>query len=98
MYFSHDFNFDLPTNPEIYVHRGGRTDRAGKTGIALSLVTPKEQCRLHRIESYSKRKLTRANLPTPTEIHELREAQLVERMMVWLRRDRCVREKEMVSD
>jgi ATP-dependent RNA helicase DeaD len=37
-------------------------------------------------------------LPTPTEIHELREAQLVERMMVWLRRDRCVREKEMVSD
>ncbi|MBK8932533.1 MAG: DEAD/DEAH box helicase [Chloroflexi bacterium] len=95
---SHVFNFDLPTDPEIYVHRVGRTGRAGKTGIALSLVTPKEQFRLHRIESYSKRKLTRANLPTPTEIHELREAQLVERMMVWLRRDRCVREKEMVSD
>ena len=95
---SHVFNFDLPSDPEIYVHRVGRTGRAGKTGIALSLVTPAEQFRLHKIESFAKQKIARANLPTPEEIHQLREAQLVERMMVWLRRDRCVREKEMVAD
>jgi len=95
---SHVFNFDLPTDPEIYVHRIGRTGRAGKTGIALSLVTPAEQFRLRKIEQFARVKIARAALPTQTEIEERREAQLVERMMVWLRRDRCVREKEMVAD
>jgi len=95
---SHVFNFDLPTDPEIYVHRIGRTGRAGRTGIALSLVTPAEQFRLRKIEQFARAKVARAELPTQTEIQEQREAQLVERMMVWLRRDRCVREKEMVAD
>jgi len=95
---SHVFNFDLPTDPEIYVHRIGRTGRAGKTGIALSLVTPAEQFRLRKIEQFARVKIARAALPTQAEIEERREAQLVERMMVWLRRDRCVREKEMVAD
>lgn len=95
---SHVFNFDLPTDPEVYVHRVGRTGRAGKTGIALSLATPAEQFRLRKIESYARQKITRADLPTPEEIQAQREAQLVEKMMVWLRRDRCVREREIVAD
>ncbi|MCA9972670.1 MAG: DEAD/DEAH box helicase, partial [Anaerolineales bacterium] len=95
---SHVFNFDLPSDPEIYVHRIGRTGRAGRTGIALSLVTPAEQFRLRKIEQFAKAKVARAELPTQTEIQEQREAQLVERIMLWLRRDRCVREKEMVAD
>jgi ATP-dependent RNA helicase DeaD len=45
---SHVFNYDLPLDPELYVHRVGRTARAGKTGIAISLVTRQEQWRLHR--------------------------------------------------
>ena len=56
---SHVFNFDLPDDEEIYVHRVGRTGRAGKTGIAISLVTPQEQWRLRRIEALTKKKLTR---------------------------------------
>jgi ATP-dependent RNA helicase DeaD len=95
---SHVFNFDLPTDPEVYVHRIGRTGRAGKTGIALSLVTPAEQFRLRKIESYARQKVARAQLPTAEEIQAQREAQLVEKMMVWLRRDRCVREREIVAD
>ncbi len=39
---SHVFNYDLPEDPEIYIHRIGRTGRAGKSGIAISLVTPRE--------------------------------------------------------
>ncbi len=95
---SHVINFDLPRHPEIYVHRVGRTARAGKTGIALTLVTPQEQWHLRRIEGYTKQKITRATLPTIEEIQQKRETQLLERMMVWLRRGRCNREREMVTE
>ena len=39
---SHIFNYDVPTNPEDYIHRIGRTGRAGRAGKALMLVTPEE--------------------------------------------------------
>lgn len=47
---SHVFNFELPMEPESYVHRIGRTGRAGATGIAISLVAPIERTQLQRIE------------------------------------------------
>ncbi len=45
-------NYELPRDPEIYVHRIGRTGRAGETGIALSLFTESEQFRVSAIEEY----------------------------------------------
>ena len=45
-------NYELPRDPEIYVHRIGRTGRAGETGIALSIFTQSDQVRLKTIESY----------------------------------------------
>ena len=45
-------NYELPRDPEIYVHRIGRTGRAGETGIALSIFTESEQIRLRAIEEY----------------------------------------------
>jgi ATP-dependent RNA helicase DeaD len=95
---SHVFNFDLPGDSESYVHRIGRTGRAGKTGIAISLVTPKQRGYLRRIEQYTKQRLTLAAVPTEADIQTRRQAQLVESMMVWLRRGRCTQEKEMVAD
>jgi len=47
-------NFELPRDPEIYVHRIGRTGRAGETGIALSIFTESEQYRINAIEQYQK--------------------------------------------
>lgn len=94
---SHVFNFDLPQDPEIYVHRVGRTGRAGKTGIALTLVTPQEQWRLRKIEQYAKQKVARATLPTSEDIKNRREAELLEKMSVWLKRGRCARERELVA-
>ena len=47
---SHVFNFELPLEPESYVHRIGRTGRAGARGIAISLVAPMERTQLKRIE------------------------------------------------
>jgi ATP-dependent RNA helicase DeaD len=95
---SHVFNYDLPQDPEVYVHRVGRTGRAGRTGVAISLFTPREQGRLRRIESMTRQKITKAELPTVEDIQKKREDALVEKMLVWLRRDRCTREKEIVTE
>jgi ATP-independent RNA helicase DbpA len=53
------FNFELPPDPEIYVHRIGRTGRAGKKGIAISVVSSKETAKMNRIEDYTKTKVER---------------------------------------
>jgi ATP-dependent RNA helicase DeaD len=94
---SHVFNYDLPQDPEVYVHRVGRTGRAGKMGIAITLLTPREQWRLRRIEKYARQKIAKAILPTVMDIQARREEQLMEQVMVWLRRGRCSRERELVT-
>lgn len=94
---SHVFNYDLPQDPEVYVHRIGRTGRAGKSGVAISLLTPKEHWLRGRIEAYTKQKMIIGTLPTEEEIQRQRDNQLVEQMMVWLRRGRCQRERNMVT-
>jgi ATP-independent RNA helicase DbpA len=48
-------NYELPRDPEIYVHRIGRTGRAGKKGIALSIFTESEQVRVNAIEQFQKK-------------------------------------------
>ena len=95
---SHVFNYDLPQDPEVYVHRVGRTGRAGKAGIAISLWTPRERWRLQQIESYTRQPITRATLPTVEEIQAQREARLLEQMTVWMRRGRYRREWELVTE
>jgi ATP-dependent RNA helicase DeaD len=95
---SHVFNFDLPRDPELFVHRVGRTGRAGKTGIAISLVTPKERWHLRKIEKYARQKITETAVPTTTEIQTHREGLLREQMEVWLRRGRARRERDMVEE
>jgi superfamily II DNA/RNA helicase len=54
---SHVINFDLPNSAEDYVHRIGRTGRAGKNGIAYSLASPKDQHLIKDIEKYTGKEL-----------------------------------------
>ena len=96
-HISHVFNYDLPQDPESYVHRIGRTGRAGKTGIAITLLTPKQRWGLRRIEQFTRQKIRRMMLPSADDIRLHREAQLVEKIMVWLKRGRCNREREIVA-
>ena len=42
---SHVINYDMPNSPDIYVHRIGRTGRAGESGRAITLITPKQRAR-----------------------------------------------------
>lgn len=61
---SHVFNFDLPQDIDSYVHRIGRTGRAGKDGLALTFVEPREMAHLQTIEATIKCKLERKKVPT----------------------------------
>jgi ATP-dependent RNA helicase DeaD len=95
---SHVFNHDLPTEVEVYVHRIGRTGRASKTGIAISLVTPAERSHLQRIEAFTRQKFLRATLPSVDDIMKRRSAQLTEQVTVFLKRGRINRERVIVDE
>lgn len=64
---THIYNFDIPQDPESYVHRIGRTGRAGETGLATTFVTPREIGHLRFIERLSRHKLERQPVPTLTD-------------------------------
>ncbi len=94
---SHVFNYDLPDDVEIYVHRIGRTGRAGKTGIAISLVPVFERRRVRDIERFTRSKLTRIEIPTAEEIQARRENALLGQVKIWLARGRCRQERALVE-
>jgi len=77
---SHVFNFDLAEKPEDYVHRIGRTARAGSAGEAISLVTPPELRRVAEISQYTRSPLRRAVLPTVAEVHARRDYRFAQRL------------------
>lgn len=69
---SHVVNFDIPTDPESYVHRIGRTGRAGRKGTAISFVTPRERRLLSIIERNTRQPMEQLQLPTAADINESR--------------------------
>ncbi|MBK9924150.1 MAG: DEAD/DEAH box helicase [Anaerolineales bacterium] len=95
---SHVFNYHLPDDAEVYIHRIGRTGRAGKTGVAITLLSPKEKRRLREVEALTKQTVTKMELPTIGEIHRHREKEVVENLKIWLGRGRYKRELEMVQE
>ena len=69
---SHVVNYDIPSNPDAYVHRIGRTGRAGREGVAITLVEPREQRLLRNIERTTRTRLELAQLPTVADLRERR--------------------------
>jgi ATP-dependent RNA helicase DeaD len=69
---SHVLNYDIPLDPEAYVHRIGRTARAGKSGTAITFVTPREWGLLKTVERLTRVKLQRIPVPTNADIRERR--------------------------
>lgn len=69
---SHVVNFDIPHDPESYVHRIGRTGRAGRSGTALLFVTPRERHLLGAIERVTRQKLVEIELPSVEDVNERR--------------------------
>ncbi|GEL78627.1 DEAD/DEAH box helicase [Tenuibacillus multivorans] len=67
---THVYNFDLPQDPESYVHRIGRTGRAGNKGQAVTFVVPREFEHLKNIEELTKHKMTRKQIPSYDDVLE----------------------------
>lgn len=69
---SHVLNYDIPHDPESYVHRIGRTGRAGRSGTALLFVSPRERHLLNSIERVTRQKLIERQLPTVDDVNAQR--------------------------
>jgi ATP-dependent RNA helicase DeaD len=95
---SHVVNYDLPFDPEYYVHRIGRTGRAGKEGIAITLVTPKERWRIHKIEKYTQCSITYAKLPTATQILNRRDERFLDQLADQLAQGQYHRERALIAE
>jgi ATP-dependent RNA helicase DeaD len=71
---SHVVNYDVPSDPESYTHRIGRTGRAGRSGEAILFITPREQGLLKAIERATRQPVAPLTLPTVKTINDVRIA------------------------
>lgn len=73
-------NYDLPYDAEDYVHRIGRTGRAGREGMAVTFVSGREIYKLQFIERFTRTKIRRGVIPSHSEVEERRADMLIERV------------------
>jgi ATP-dependent RNA helicase DeaD len=78
---SHVINYSMPDDPEVYIHRSGRTGRAGKSGISVSILHMKETGRLKQIERIARKKFERKMVPGGDEICEKQMFHLIDRVV-----------------
>lgn len=71
---SHVINFDIPADPEAYIHRIGRTGRAGRSGKAILFVAPRERRLLYTIQKVTGQKIPLLELPSTETINDQRIA------------------------
>ena len=84
-HLSHVVNYDVPSSPDVYVHRIGRTGRAGREGVAITLTEPREHWMLKNIERATKQKIEIGSVPTVADLRakrlELTRASLRESLL-----------------
>jgi ATP-dependent RNA helicase DeaD len=71
-HITHVVNFDLPSSPEAYVHRIGRTGRAGAGGVAITLVEPRERALLRNVERLTRQRIELSAVPTIADLRARR--------------------------
>ncbi|MCI8887281.1 MAG: DEAD/DEAH box helicase [Hungatella sp.] len=79
------FNYDIPQDDEYYVHRIGRTGRAGKEGIAFSFVVGREVYKLRDIQRYCKTKIIPQAIPSLDDITAIKAEKIMEQVMDLIR-------------
>ncbi len=77
---THVINYDIPHDTESYIHRIGRTGRAGRAGHAILFVAPRERRLLNAIETATRQKIDQMNLPTVSDINDIRVARFKQRI------------------
>jgi ATP-dependent RNA helicase DeaD len=84
-HITHVVNYDVPASPEVYLHRIGRTGRAGREGVAITLAEAREHRLLRAIENFTRTKIEVATVPTVADLRarqlDLTRASLRERLL-----------------
>lgn len=94
---THVINYSLPQDPEIYIHRVGRTGRAGKEGTAITFITPSEARRFSYIKKASKAEIRKEEIPTPKEVIERKKEILIEELVEALEQSGEKEERDIAS-
>ncbi|MBK7214622.1 MAG: DEAD/DEAH box helicase [Bacteroidales bacterium] len=77
---THVINYNLPDEPDNYIHRSGRTGRAGKTGVCISIVNLKEKSRIRQLEKQVGKEFNQSKIPSGTQVCEKQLYHLIDRM------------------
>lgn len=91
------FNYDLPQDPEYYVHRIGRTGRAGQRGMSFTFVTGKESLKLREIERYSKTRIDKGEIPGKEAIMAARQQRFAEQIKTEIKKGDLSQYDEMIA-
>lgn len=78
---THVINFELPDDTEVYTHRSGRTGRAGKTGVSVSIVTPKEVYRLRAVERMINNRIHKMDIPSGKDVCRKQFFHFIDRLL-----------------
>lgn len=78
---SHVINYELPDDTEVYTHRSGRTGRAGKSGVAISIVTPREVYRLRQIEKLVNTRVHKMDIPAGKDVCRKQFFHFIEKLL-----------------
>jgi ATP-dependent RNA helicase DeaD len=78
---SHVVNYDIPFDAETYVHRIGRTGRAGREGDAILFVTPRDKRLLHNIERVTRQQVTEMQWPSAEQVNAVRKQRFVDNLL-----------------
>jgi ATP-dependent RNA helicase DeaD len=78
---THVINYELPDDVEVYTHRSGRTGRAGKSGISVSIVTPKETYRLRQIERLVNTRVHKMDVPSGKDVCRKQFFHFIDKML-----------------
>lgn len=90
-------NYDMPQDNEYYVHRIGRTARAGREGTAISFVSGRDHGTLREIERYTKTTIERRTLPTLKDIEEKQSSKIIDKLRKILDKDNLEKQISVVS-
>ncbi|MGN7787154.1 DEAD/DEAH box helicase [Niabella sp. 22666] len=78
---THVINYELPDDTEVYTHRSGRTGRAGKSGVSVSIVTPREIYRLRQIEKLVNTKFHKMDIPSGKDVCRKQFFHFIDKML-----------------
>ncbi|MDP3385985.1 MAG: DEAD/DEAH box helicase [Eubacteriales bacterium] len=91
-------NYDVPDKEDYYVHRIGRTGRAGSQGYSFTLSSSKEMDKIQSIERFTKKEINKRNVPTAEKVLEVKKSKIAKEIMKTIETDDLSDMKEMANE